>query len=370
MKIAVAMSGGVDSSVAAALLQRQGHQVEGIFMKNWSPEAGQSLADCPWIEDQADAEAVCDHLQIPFRSINFEREYKEQVLDHFLVEYAAGRTPNPDVICNSRIKFGVFLEAVRQLGFEKMATGHYAQISHNGLLERAIDSSKDQSYFLHSLSQEQLAASLFPLGGMLKTQVRKLALEFGLPTARKKDSQGICFIGNLDLKEFLREYSQPIVGRVYLLDHPGEPISEKVNTAAYTLGERVGRLTDNRRYLKVTGRTDVPPLYVVQRQGNDLLVSPDPHCSGLYSNALILESWKGAGPPDYVEGLHVKVRYQQQEFVPLTGLRASPDGRIIIGVGEPYAQAAAIGQSAVVYTSDGEVLGGGVIQETNGIYGN
>ena len=174
------MSGGVDSSVAAALLQEQGFEVEGVFMKNWSPESMQSLTDCPWEQDQADAQAVCEYLGIPFRSINFEKEYKEAVVNYFLAEYAAGRTPNPDVLCNKEIKFKAFWN-IANIDADFMATGHYAKSTKLGEhyeLERGVDPKKDQSYFLYTLNQEQLSRSLFPLGGMNKTEVRELAKKF------------------------------------------------------------------------------------------------------------------------------------------------------------------------------------------------
>ena len=364
MRIAVAMSGGVDSSVAAAVLKQEGHELIGIFMKNWSPETGQSLSDCPWMADQADAEAVCEHLDIPFRTFNFEREYKERVLDRFLAEYQAGRTPNPDILCNKEIKFGAFAVEAKRLGCEAMATGHYVLLNENGFLKRGTDPTKDQSYFLYALDADQLSFCRFPLGSLLKSEVRQMALKFGLPTASKKDSQGICFIGHLDLKRFLSEHLDGGLGNVFLLGAEAALLAQAVPTYFYTLGERVGRLIDNRLYAQATGNRNVPGLFVAAKKGKDLFVSSDADCPELYSETLELDYWQGAGPATYLSGSTLQTRYQQRERLPLLSLTLQHDGRVRLIVGKPFAHAAATGQSAVVYSQAGEVLGGGTIINT------
>ena len=208
-KIIVGISGGVDSSVAAYCLQQQGYDVHGVFMKNW--EGDDDDANCPIEQDYADARAVCARLGIPLAIVNFAKEYWERVFAHFLKEYQAGRTPNPDILCNKEIKFHAFLDYAKQQGAEFIATGHYARIqrtSHQVALLKGLDNSKDQSYFLHALNQSQLAASLFPIGEMEKTEVRRIAEEIGLITHDKKDSTGICFIGERRFKEFLSEWDK------------------------------------------------------------------------------------------------------------------------------------------------------------------
>ncbi|HRP36651.1 MAG TPA: tRNA 2-thiouridine(34) synthase MnmA, partial [Candidatus Dojkabacteria bacterium] len=207
-KITVALSGGVDSAVSAAILLEQGYDVTGIFMKNWSGADFSVNSDCPWEQDQQDAEDVCKTLGIPFKSVNFEKQYRDIVVQYFFDEYSKGRTPNPDVLCNKEIKFKLFLQYATESGAELIATGHYARITHdeNGFkLLKGIDNNKDQSYFLHRLNQEQLSKSLFPIGELQKSEVRKLAEKYKLPNAKKKDSQGICFIGKIDVQDFLRE---------------------------------------------------------------------------------------------------------------------------------------------------------------------
>lgn len=222
MKIVVGLSGGVDSSVAAYLLKQQGHEVIGLFMRNWN-DASVTLEDeCPWIEDSNDALMVAQKLGIPFQVIDMSELYKERIVDYMFAEYEKGRTPNPDILCNREVKFDVFLKTALSLGAEKVATGHYARISssfeENGKeifhLLAGTDSNKDQSYFLCQLNQEQLSRSLFPIGGLTKPEVRKIAKEQGLVTADKKDSQGLCFIGKVSLPEFLKQHLEPKEGDI------------------------------------------------------------------------------------------------------------------------------------------------------------
>jgi len=243
-RIAVALSGGVDSAVSAYLLKEQGHEVAGFYMKNWSLEDQQSLIDCPWEQDQSDAEAVCAHLGIPFRSLNLEKEYRAAVVDTMLEAYSAGMTPNPDVLCNTAVKFGVFREAVRNLGFEDLATGHYVQLEWEGgmpVLKRGWEG-KDQSYFLYQLSDEQLQGVHFPVGHLPKQEVRQIAEKAGLPVAAKKDSQGICFIGKLDLKTFLKSHAYNIDSayEVRLLSNDGTWLERTANSKV--VGRGIGKI--------------------------------------------------------------------------------------------------------------------------------
>ncbi|MCC2631437.1 MAG: tRNA (5-methylaminomethyl-2-thiouridylate)-methyltransferase [Patescibacteria group bacterium] len=373
------MSGGVDSSVTAALLQREGFEVEGMFMKNWSPETIQSLTDCPWEQDQADAAAVCEHLGIPFRSINFEKEYKERVVDYFLAEYAAGRTPNPDIMCNKEIKFKAFLAEAEKMGADLIATGHYVQKhEENGVfyVKRGVDPRKDQSYFLWTLSQAQLSRSLFPLGSMQKSEVRKLAEEFGLPTATKKDSQGICFIGHIDLKKFLMEQISSSSGSTYLLPSHDEKLtfSERMAKSVvagkhqgalfYTYGERGGAVLDNGLYRKARGNADVPSVYVVHKdsQQNALYVSEEHNDPDLYSKEIIVEGWQGV---EELEGeTYCQVRYQQQERSLAVSLRKEGD-KMVVNLQTPLWGVAA-GQSLVLYHDDLVMCGGTIAGHKKG----
>ena len=388
MRVIVAMSGGVDSSVAAALLKEQGHEVEGIFMKNWSPETIQSMTDCPWEQDQADAEAVCRHLGIPFRSINFEKEYKQRVVDYFLGEYNAGRTPNPDIMCNKEIKFAAFLDAARDIGCDYMATGHYARVEHGEVpsLYRGVDVKKDQSYFLHTLNAEQLGSALFPLGALEKTEVRALAERFKLPTANKKDSQGICFIGHIDLKEFLQEQLGVQEGSVYLLPDyvDGDTIEDRKARALlvgkhrgskfYTRGERARSCIDNRLYRILTGNVDVEPCYVasIEPDKNALFVTRQHDDAHLYATAVYLERFMYTGTNGNrgeVSTLEVlakegklgcQVRYQQK---PVAVLGVGSEGEKLRVATEPL-WAVMPGQSLVLYVGD-KVIGGGVVCTMN-----
>lgn len=273
MKVLAALSGGVDSAVAAARMVDAGHEVVGVFMKNWSPLSSQSLTDCPWEQDQADAHAVAEHLRIPFRSVNFEREYRELVVDPWLAGYRAGKTPNPDAWCNREVKFGALLGLADELGCEVVATGHYARVA-EGVLYKGVDPTKDQAYFLALLSQQQLARAAFPLGGLTKTQVRAEASTRGLPVAEKKDSQGICFIGQLNVHDYLASELGRQPGDVVLR---GERVGTHEGAYLATLGQRANRFIENAAVAKVLGETDIPPLFVVSRDigTNTLEVSPD-----------------------------------------------------------------------------------------------
>lgn len=231
-KVFVGLSGGVDSSVSAALLKEAGYEVMGVFIRVWQPD----FFECNWKDDRLDAMRVCATLGIPFKELNLEKEYKKEVVDYMIREYKAGRTPNPDVACNRFIKFGGFYNWAMANGVDFVATGHYAQIQKNILLAGS-DTNKDQSYFLWQIKKEQLPHILFPVGGMKKPEVRKLAKKFGLITAEKKDSQGLCFVGKVDMKEFLSHYIKPKRGKV--ANESGEATGEHNGAAFYTMGERL-----------------------------------------------------------------------------------------------------------------------------------
>lgn len=236
-KVFVGVSGGVDSSVTAALLQDQGYDVVGVFIRTWQPD----WIECTWLHERRDAMRVCAHLNIPFLELDLEQEYKQGVADYMIAEYRAGRTPNPDVMCNREVKFGGFLQWALKQGADYIATGHYARVIHReneSVLLQGKDLTKDQSYFLWTLTEEQLRHVLFPIGEFQKTQVRELAKKYHLPTAVKKDSQGICFIGEIDMKEFLKHYIDIHPGDV--VNEQGEIIGYHQGALFHTLGERHG----------------------------------------------------------------------------------------------------------------------------------
>ncbi len=364
-KVLVAMSGGVDSSVAAALLSEQGYFVVGGFMKNFSPESWEGVisADCPWEQDFADVRAVCEKLGIECRSFNFEKEYKERVIEYFFREYQAGRTPNPDVMCNKEIKFKLFLEKALELGFDYIATGHYARVSDlkaqnsnvkTYQLLKGVDPKKDQSYFLYTLNQEQLARTLFPIGHLQKSEVRALAKKFGLPNAEKKDSQGICFIGHVNVKEFLKQRIPERVGEI--VDPSGRVIGQHHGAWYYTIGQRHG-----------LGLGGGEPYYVNSKDvvSNTLVVSPlniRGDKGGLYSSKATLRDvhWISK-QPKFPLSCTAKIRYQQPDqlctlFPPLEG---EGKGGVKIEFNNP--QFAIASGQAVVFYDDETVLGGGTI---------
>ncbi|MCB1078010.1 MAG: tRNA 2-thiouridine(34) synthase MnmA, partial [Verrucomicrobiae bacterium] len=240
-RVLAAVSGGVDSSVAAALLLEQGHEVVGAYMKNWTNEEGLP-GDCPWEQDIRDARAVCDHLGIEFRILSLTDQYRERVVDYLLRGYREGVTPNPDVMCNREMKFGIFLDFALDQGFDTIATGHYARIRRNGDgsadILRGRDGNKDQTYFLALLEQSQILPAEFPIGDLPKSEVRALAERFGIPVAKKKDSQGICFIGDIRMTDFLRHYIPDRPGPIITLD--GRTLGEHRGLHLYTLGQRKG----------------------------------------------------------------------------------------------------------------------------------
>lgn len=357
MRIVVGMSGGVDSSVAALLLKRAGHEVSGLFMQNWDDDDAES--GCRADADRKDALAVCAKLGIPFRDANFAAEYRERVFAHFLDEYRAGRTPNPDVLCNREIKFGSFLAAARADGAEKIATGHYARSVHADgqcKLMRAADHGKDQTYFLHALDQDQLGAALFPLGDLHKSEVRRLAAEAGLPVASKKDSTGICFIGERDFRAFLSTYLPARPGE--LRTPRGSVVGEHAGAMFYTPGQRSG--------LHIGGRAEGSgeAWYVVGKDVAANVVYVDQgHDSALLRSRSLTASdahWIAGAAPAAAFECAAMTRYRQ----PLQACRVTVDGlRCSVEFEEPQ-RAIAPGQSVVFYRDD-ECLGGAVIDATD-----
>jgi tRNA-specific 2-thiouridylase len=357
MQVTVGMSGGVDSSVAALLLKRAGHDVSGFFMLNWEDEDPES--GCHADADRKDALAVCARLGIPFRSANFAAEYRERVFACFLDEYRAGRTPNPDVLCNREIKFGTFLAAARAGGAERIATGHYARndcVGGRWRLLRARDAGKDQTYFLHMLDQDQLGATLFPLGEVEKTEVRRIADEAGLPVAAKKDSTGICFIGERDFRSFLSTYLPAQVGE--LRTPGGRTLGEHQGAMFYTPGQRSG--------LHIGGRADGSgeAWYVVGKDvaANVVYVDQGHDSPWLQSRALDASGahWIAATPPAPSFDCTAMTRYRQ----PPQACHVEMDGDRCAVRFDQMQRAVAPGQSVVFYRGD-ECLGGAVIDATD-----
>lgn len=339
-KVFVGMSGGVDSSVTAALLKEQGYLVTGVYMKNWSQDLPGFA--CPWKEDYQDAKRVAVQLGIDFQMYDFETQYRQKVVDYMVAEYQAGRTPNPDIMCNQEIKFKLFLDTALENGADMVATGHYARIS-NGTLLTGMDKNKDQSYFLYRVDEAALKKSLMPIGEMEKPTVRKLAAKLGLATADKKDSQGICFVGKVGIKDFLlHELGEQPSGPI--IDQTGKMIGEHDGAIFYTIGQRHG--------LNVGGGL---PYYVSRKDigSNTIYVTTDLDDKSLWNQDLALQDlhWIN-NSPDENKLYQVRLRYRG----PLVGCKIKGDDLLL---DEPQRGVAA-GQSAVIYDRY-QVLGGGII---------
>jgi len=364
-RIVVGLSGGVDSAVSAWLLKRAGHEVVGVFMKNWEDDDDSEY--CSSNLDFVDAAAVADVIGIELEHVNFAADYKDRVFAEFLREYRAGRTPNPDVLCNAEIKFKAFLDHAVERGAEAIATGHYARVRWNEArgaheLLKGTDPLKDQSYFLHRLSQAQLAKTLFPVGALAKTEVRRLAAEIGLPNARKKDSTGICFIGERPFREFLRRYLAEAPGPIE--DDRGRTVGEHVGLSFYTLGQRKGiGLGGSKAHAEEAGDAGRHAPWFVARKDlarNTLVVVQGHDHSWLQARTLVAEdaSWIAGRPPPGGPAA-AKTRYRQAD-APCTATPDAADPRRFELRFESPQWAVTPGQSAVLY--DGEVcLGGGVI---------
>ena len=356
-KVICGMSGGVDSSVSAFILQQQGYQVEGLFMKNW--EEDDDTDYCTAAADLADAQAVCDKLDIKLHKINFAAEYWDNVFEHFLSEYKAGRTPNPDILCNKEIKFKAFLEyAAEDLGANYIATGHYVRrrgADDNAQLLRGLDANKDQSYFLYTLSSKQVGQSLFPVGDIEKPIVRAIAEDLGLITAKKKDSTGICFIGERKFKDFLARYLPAQPGNIRTVE--GDIIGRHDGLMYHTLGQRKGLGIGG-----VKGASE-EAWYVVEKDlvNNELIVAQGHDHSALLSIGLIAQQlhWVDRQPIREPLRCTVKTRYRQTD-VPCT-IEPIDDESIKVIFDEPQI-AVTPGQSAVFYL-DEVCLGGGIIEQ-------
>ncbi len=390
-KVLVGLSGGVDSAVSAYLLMREGYEVEGVFMKNWSSTTGLKLAECPWLKDRQEALRVAAHLGIPLHTVDFEKQYSAKVMQYFFSEYKAGRTPNPDVMCNKEIKFKLLYAWARKHGFDYLATGHYARVakrpgnskseirkskqilniklrnateadykltaeSYN--LVRSTDEFKDQTYFIYNITAEQLPHLLFPIGGMKKTEVKKLAKEIGLPNANRKESMGLCFVGKVRLKEFLEQKIKPKPGPIFMVKDQGLRIKDVVQVGLhqglhnYTIGQRQG--------IKIGGSG---PYYVLRKdlKKNILYVTKDPEDPRLDVSEVEVHSMNLLIPNSKFQILNSKLlaRYRHQgELVPCEVQQVSK-GHYKVRFKKPQ-RAIASGQSLVLY--DGKVcLGGGVI---------
>lgn len=339
----VGMSGGVDSSVTAALLKEQGYTVVGVYMKNWTQDLPGMT--CPWMEDYQDAKRVAVQLGIDFKVYDFQREYRERVVDYMIEGYKLGITPNPDIMCNQEVKFKLFLDTALQDGADMIATGHYARVG-NGRLMTAVDGNKDQTYFLYRVSEQALQKTLMPIGEHTKPQVRELAKKFGLVTAEKKDSQGICFVGKVGIREFLENFVSTEPG--VIVDQYGREIGQHDGALFYTIGQRHG--------LDVGGGL---PYYVVGKdmQKNEVYVTTDLQDDRLWRRSIDLTSvhWINGGP-DLAQKYQVRTRYRS----PLVGCSIKQTDRgIALGL-DGDVRAITPGQSAVIYDND-HCLGGGIV---------
>ncbi len=344
-KVYVGLSGGVDSSVTAALLKEQGYDVTGVYMKNWSQDL--PGMPCPWKEDYQDAKRVAVQLGIPFKMFDFEKQYRQKVVDYMLAVYKAGRTPNPDIMCNQEVKFKLFLETCLEDGADLIATGHYAVVK-DGKLMQAKDANKDQTYFLYRVTEKALSKTLFPLGEYTKPEVRKLAVKFGLVTATKKESMGICFVGKVGIKDFLlHELGPQKPGDI--VDDNSKIVGRHDGAIFYTIGQRHG--------LDVGGGL---PFYVVGKDmaKNIVYVTTKLDDKNLWTNKINLTDchWINALPSN---GQKVQVRTRHRAPLTEATINTTEDGKAVLKLIDEI-RAVTAGQSAVIY-EDKLCLGGGVI---------
>lgn len=356
--IAVGMSGGVDSSVAALLLKKQGFRVFGLFMKNW--EESDEYGICTSAKEYEDVISVCEMLDIPYYSVNFVKEYRENVFAHFLEEFKKGRTPNPDILCNKEIKFKVLLERALELGADALATGHYCRtetsLKGEPLLLKGLDPGKDQSYFLYAINGKALHKSLFPIGGLLKSEVREIARAHGLSTSEKKDSTGICFIGERNFKHFLGQYIQYQKGEFRTLE--GKVVGVHDGVAFYTLGQRRG--------LKIGGPGDAWFVVAKDIERNIVYIEQGERHPALYCDALIASdlNWISGISPQLPLKCTAKVRYRQPDQT--CTLEKIENGKIHVSFDQP--QRSVTPRQSVVFYLEEQCLGGGIIDSSSDSY--
>lgn len=343
-KVYVGMSGGVDSSLTAALLVEQGYNVTGVYMKNWTQDL--PGMKCPWADDLADAKRVAVQLGIDFKVFDFEKEYKQKVVDYMIEEYKLGRTPNPDIMCNQEVKFKIFLESALEDGADLIATGHYARVA-DGKLLQAVDSNKDQTYFLYRVTGEALSKTLFPLGEFTKPEVREMAKERGLFTAGKKDSQGICFVGQIGIREFLSQYVEQKAGHI-IDKQSGKVLGQHDGAIFYTIGQRHG--------LDVGGGL---PYYVVGKDmnKNEVYVTTNLNDDALWRPDLSLTSVHWINQAPVAGEYQIRVRHRAQ-LIP-TQVSFNDDGTVSLRMNNAE-RAIAAGQSVVIYDNN-LCLGGGIV---------
>ncbi|MFY9227982.1 MAG: tRNA 2-thiouridine(34) synthase MnmA [Candidatus Microsaccharimonas sp.] len=342
-KVYVGMSGGVDSSLTAALLKEQGYEVTGVYMKNWTQDLPGMR--CSWADDLADAKRVAVQLGIDFKVFDFENEYKHKVVDYMIDEYKRGHTPNPDIMCNQEVKFKLFLETALEDGADMIATGHYARVE-NGVLKQAVDTNKDQTYFLYRVTKEALSKTLFPLGEFTKPIVRQMAKERGLYTAAKKDSQGICFVGQIGIREFLSQYVEQTAGPI-IDKQTNKVLGQHDGAIFYTIGQRHG--------LDVGGGL---PYYVVGKdmEKNEVYVTTDLNDDTLWKPEIAITSvhWIDQAPV----GKDVTIRVRHRAGLVKAAIRYEGDD-LVLSPEQPE-RAIAPGQSIVIYDGD-TCLGGGIV---------
>lgn len=345
-KVYVGMSGGVDSSLTAALLKEQGYDVTGVYMKNWTQDLPGMR--CPWADDLADAKRVAVQLGIDFKVFDFENEYKHKVVDYMIEEYKRGHTPNPDIMCNQEVKFKLFLETALEDGADMIATGHYARVE-NGVLKQAADANKDQTYFLYRVTHEALAKTLFPLGEFTKPEVREMAKERGLYTAGKKDSQGICFVGQIGIREFLSQYVEQTAGSI-IDKNTGKVLGQHDGAIFYTIGQRHG--------LDIGGGL---PYYVVGKdmEKNEVYVTTDLNDENLWKKTVELRELHWIDDSQPGEGQYT-IRIRHRAPLVKARLKIADDGQSATVELNDEQRAITIGQSVVIYDGD-TCLGGGIV---------